>query len=336
MIVDLKRFVAQERLVWEELERTLSRLESESGKLSLAEVQRVHYLYERTSSGFLKIKTFAAEPNLVRSLDLLLSRAYTGLQDVRSKRDGWTFRRWLFVLFPQTFRKQFRYFLATLILTLTGAGFGALAVAVDPDAKGVIIAFPNLLQDPAKRVAEEEAKPNPALAHSKSNFSASLMTNNTRVSILALALGITWGIGTVMVIFYNGVMLGAIVFDYFRAGKSVFLMAWLLPHGVIEIPAILIAGQAGLLLAQALIGWNSSETLSGRFRTISGSLVTLIFGSALLLIWAGIIEAFLSQYHQPVIPYSLKIIFGVAELLLLTFFLTFSGRSGESETRKPV
>jgi uncharacterized membrane protein SpoIIM required for sporulation len=333
MIVDLKRFVAHERLVWEELEGALNRLESGPGKLSLAEVQRVHYLYERTSSGLLKIKTFAAEPNLVRSLDSLLSRAYTELQDVPSKRGGWRVGRWLFTQFPQTFRKYFRYFLVTLILTLLGAAFGSWAVAIDPDAKGVILAFPNLLQDPAKRVAEEEAKPNPALADSKSTFSASLMTNNTRVSIFALALGITWGIGTVIVLFYNGVMLGAILFDYVHAGKSVFLMGWLLPHGVIEIPAILIAGQAGLLLAQALIGWNSSETLSGRFRTISGALVTLVFGAALLLIWAGIIEAFLSQYHQPVIPYSLKIVFGAAELLLFTFYLTFAGRAKGKETR---
>ena len=49
--------------------------------------------------------------------------------------------------------------------------------------------------------------------------------------------------------------------------------------------------------------------------------VTLIFGVALMLIWAGIIEAFLSQYHEPVIPYSAKIAFGAVELVLLVLFL---------------
>jgi uncharacterized membrane protein SpoIIM required for sporulation len=330
MIVDLKRFIAKERLIWEELEAAIKRLQPGSTKLSLTEVQRFHYLYKRTSSGLLKIRTFAAEPSLVQSLESLLSRAYTEIQNVGSRKDQWKIGRWLFEVFPQTFRRHFRYFIVTLIITAVGAGLGAAAVAVDPDAKMVIMPFPNLLQDPAKRIAEEESnesKKNTMLSHYKSSFSASLMTNNIRVSILALALGITWGIGTIIVIFYNGLMLGAVIFDYIHAGKSLFLTGWLLPHGVIEIPAILIAGQAGLLLAQALIGWNSHETLGARFRKISGSLVSLIAGVALLLIWAGIIEAFLSQYHQPTIAYSSKIIFGLIELFLFTFYLAFAGRN---------
>jgi uncharacterized membrane protein SpoIIM required for sporulation len=125
----------------------------------------------------------------------------------------------------------------------------------------------------------------------------------------------------VILLFYNGVVLGAVIFDYFRAGQSVFLMGWLLPHGVIEIPAILIAGQAGLLLGQALIGWSSKENLSQRLRSVTGSLVTLISGAALLLIWAGLVEAFFSQYHEPVLPYQFKIVFGLMELLALLTFL---------------
>ncbi len=54
--------------------------------------------------------------------------------------------------------------------------------------------------------------------------------------------------------------------------------------------------------------------------------MTLIFGVAILLVWAGFIEAFLSQYHEPVIPYSVKIAFGCVELALLVFFLGWSGR----------
>ena len=52
-------------------------------------------------------------------------------------------------------------------------------------------------------------------------------------------------------LFYNGVILGAVAVDYVRAGETKFLLGWLMPHGVIEIPAILIAGQAGFMLALA-------------------------------------------------------------------------------------
>jgi hypothetical protein len=44
-----------------------------------------------------------------------------------------------------------------------------------------------------------------------------------------------------------------------------------------------------------------------------------------MLVWAGFVEAFLSQYHEPVVPYSVKIAFGCVELTLLTAFLAKSG-----------
>jgi hypothetical protein len=53
--------------------------------------------------------------------------------------------------------------------------------------------------------------------------------------------------------------------------------------------------------------------------------MTLIFGVGLMLVWAGFIESFLSQYHEPVIPYSAKIAFGAVELILLFLFLAKSG-----------
>jgi uncharacterized membrane protein SpoIIM required for sporulation len=239
-------------------------------------------------------------------------------------------RRWLFDTFPQTFRRHSRFFMAALLLTIFGALFGGAAVAFDPDAKAAIAPFPHLLRSPAERVKEEESSTNPVLASSKGRFSAALITNNTKVSILALALGITWGIGTLLLLFYNGVVLGAVIFDYVRAGQSVFLMGWLLPHGVVEIPAILIAGQAGLLLGQALIGWNSKESINQRLRSVTGSLVTLISGAALLLIWAGIVEAFFSQYHEPILPYQFKIVFGLVELIALLMFLVFAGTRAQS------
>jgi uncharacterized membrane protein SpoIIM required for sporulation len=327
MIVDLKKFIARERATWEELDEMLKRVENQTiTHLTIDEVQRLHYLYERTGAGLIKISTFAAEPNLVRSLESLLIRAYAEMQDVPSRTDAWSPRRWLFRTFPQTFRKHFRFFMAALALTILGGLFGGGAVAFDPDAKAAIAPFPHLLENPSQRVKEEESKPNQMLATAKGRFSAALMTNNTQVSILALALGVTWGIGTLILLFYNGVILGAVIFDYVRAGQSVFLMGWLLPHGVVEIPAILIAGQAGLLLGQALVGWNSKESVSQRLRSIAGSLVTLISGAALLLIWAGLVEAFLSQYHEPILPYQFKIAFGLIELVTLLTFLIFAGR----------
>ena len=63
-----------------------------------------------------------------------------------------------------------------------------------------------------------------------------------------------------------------------------------------------------------------------RLRRISADLVTLILGIGVMLFWAGIVEGFFSQYHEPVLPYEVKIGFGILELVLLVLFLTMSGR----------
>jgi hypothetical protein len=64
-----------------------------------------------------------------------------------------------------------------------------------------------------------------------------------------------------------------------------------------------------------------------RLRKISKDLITLIGGVALMLIWAGFVESFISQYHEPVLPYPFKIGFGVVELIVLILFLSISGRN---------
>src|SRR5437899_527033 len=129
---------------------------------------------------------------------------------------------------------------------------------------------------------------------------------------------------------YYSIMLGGVFVDYVRAGQTKCLLGWLRPHGVVEIPAILIAGQAGLMLAVPLIGWGKRVPLHARLREISQDLVTLIFGVGVLLVWAGFVEAFLSQYHEPVIPYMGKIAFGLVELVLLFLFLSRSGLKGRT------
>jgi uncharacterized membrane protein SpoIIM required for sporulation len=162
------------------------------------------------------------------------------------------------------------------------------------------------------------------------------MTHNTRVAILAFGLGMTWGLGTLVALFYNGVILGAVACDYAHSGQTGFLLGWLLPHGAVEIPAFLVAGQAGLVLAGALIGRGERQPLGSRLRSVSGDVATLMAGTALMLVWAGIVESFLSQYHEPVIPYAAKIAFGTVESIILWTFLFLAGsRSPAPEEAEP-
>ena len=338
MIIDLQRFIVDESPVWNELEKLLDRIEAEpTWRMPLAQLRLFHRLYERTAADLAKITTFSSEPETRRYLENLIARAYGEIHETRTQQRRIFPLRWFFQTLPQTFRRHIRAFYLSLAITLVGCTFGGLALAFDPDAKPVLMPFSHLLQDPRKRVAEEEKATVDRLAGEKSTFSAELMTHNTKISIFTLALGMTWGVGTIIMLFYNGVILGAVAIDYIHAGETKFLLGWLMPHGVVEIPAILIAGQAGLLLARALIGQGDRAPLRARLREISGDIVTLIFGVGLMLIWAGFIEAFLSQYHEPVIPYAAKIAFGFIELVLLFLFYAKSGagkKSGANQTGK--
>lgn len=333
MIIDLERFVVQERPHWQRLERMLARFED--GRVRpppLEELKEFHYLYERTSAGLARINTFSSERELREYLEHLVARAYTEIHSTRAKPHRFAPLAWFFQTLPQTFRRRARAFwLATAVL-LAGAVFGGVLVQIDPEAKEVLLPFSHLLGDPAERVAQEEAAgADDQMAGAKSTFAAELMQNNIRVSILAMALGMTFGVGTLIVLFYNGVILGVVVVDYVAAGQTVFLLGWLLPHGAVEIPAILVGAQAGLVLARALIGRDDRDTLRTRLAKVRNDLMTLMMAVALMLIWAGVIEAFFSQYHAPVLPYSVKIAFGTVELALLVFFFSRCGRDLEKD-----
>ena len=330
MIINLPGFIEAERPYWIELESLLNQLDADSGfQLNLAQTRRFYYLYQRVSSDLARIVTFSSEPEIRRFLESLTARAYSEMHETRDRSLRFSPWRWLVFDFPNVFRKHLAFFWLSFAAMTIGALFGAGILAVNPDLKKYLIPgqFSHLYQTPSKRVKHEETDRNDRLKDLHATFSTSLMAHNIQISMTVMGLGFSYGIGTLLMLFYNGIILGAIALDYSQAGESLFLLGWLLPHGVFEIPAIIIAGQAGLLLGRAVLGRGDRMTLSARFKAIRSDLSILIFGVAVMLIWAGLVESFFSQYHQPVIPYLLKILFGLIELGLLLWFLSSSGKN---------
>jgi uncharacterized membrane protein SpoIIM required for sporulation len=330
MIIDLQRFIDEEKKYWAELESVLDKLNRDPlRRMNLSEIKRFHYLYQRTSSDLARVMGFSAETEIRRYLESLVGHVYAEVHELREKSRRFSPLRWFFEIFPQTFRQHLRAFALSLAITTFGFAIGGMAITIDKEAKSVILPFSHLQIDPDRRVAYEEktGAVKDRLKGQKASFSAILMTNNIRVSLFTFAMGFTWGIGTLILLFYNGIILGAVSLDFIHAGQSTFLLGWLLPHGAIEIPSIILAGQAGFILAGALIGWGRRISLKKRLRTIAPELVTLLCGLAIMLIWAGIVEALFSQYHEPIIPYNAKIIFGLIELIALILFFGLSGKS---------
>lgn len=326
MILDLDTFIRRERPLWEELVRLLGRAEDDQGQPpTLEEARRLHYLYQRVAGDLVKLQTFAGDVPARDHLEQLVARAYAHIHGDLRTPARFVAGRWFFREIPGAFRTHWRAFAVSLVVTLLGALFGAGMVLARPELKQKLVPaqFAHVHQRPSDRVAFEQSEQYDPTG--KSTFAAMLMANNIRVAVLALALGVTFGLFTGVALFNNGMILGIVCLDYVMDGQGTFLAAWLLPHGTVEIPAILLAGQAGFVIAGALFGWGTSLGLRERFKRIRGSLLKLIGASALLLVWAGLIEAFLSQYHSPA-AYPFKIAVGVLHLVGLFAWLGWSGR----------
>jgi uncharacterized membrane protein SpoIIM required for sporulation len=340
VILDVERFVHNEEPYWKELEKAVATCEIDPRRrMSVEELERFHYLYQRAATSLARLASNSGDPEVRAWLESLIARAYGEIHR-RPAGTRFSFWRWLGAGFPQTLRRHAGAFWLSLAVTVAGSAFGAVAIAVSPEAKATLMPFEHLMEKPHERVAREEkeqsSKKGDRLANVKGTFSAELMTHNIRIAVLTLAMGMTWGVGVITLLFYNGVSLGAVACDYVLDGQTQFLMGWLMPHGVIEIPAILVGGQAGFVLAGALVGWRSRETRRRRLAAARADVASLAGGMALMLVWAGIVEAFVSQYHQPVLPYGLKIAFGTVELILLIAYFARAGRpkGGNSDARR--
>jgi uncharacterized membrane protein SpoIIM required for sporulation len=328
LIVDLERFLAQARPRWQKLEEALRPFEQDRFyRPSMEESLRLFDLYQQCAADLARLQE-TAQPEVATYLEALVARAYTQIHSVR-RRSCWHPFRWVTQTFPATFRRQWRTFVMATSLLLLGCMTGIALLQIDKDAKAVLMPFPHLMNDPAERVKQEEKDRGKQIAGHQIAFSAYLMTHNISVAFTSMAAGMSFGIGTMLMVFANGVDLGAVCADYVHSGQAKFLAGWLLPHGIVEIPALLVASQAGLLLAGALIGSRSRVPQRERLRLVSKDVFTLSIGAALMLVWAGLIESFVSQYHEPVLPYDAKIAFGFVELGLLVWFFARAGRKRE-------
>ena len=128
MIINLRKFIIDERPFWTELESYLNKLETEPEyRLDLRNVERFHYLYQRASSDLSKLMTFSAEPNTRLFLESLVGRAYGVIHETRGKPHRLTPLRWFFQTFPRTFRRHLKAFWISLTAMMVGIGVTNLA-----------------------------------------------------------------------------------------------------------------------------------------------------------------------------------------------------------------
>ena len=159
MILDLDKFIAKERFFWDELTGLLHIQENQPDRRqSLDEAKRFYYLYQRTSSDLVKLKTFAGEAETTRFLERLVARAYSRLHEDGGERVPFRPWQWISRTFPPTFRRHWIAFALSAGTFWIGAGFGMAALMLNYDSKADFIPpqFSHLNEKPSKRVEREE------------------------------------------------------------------------------------------------------------------------------------------------------------------------------------
>jgi uncharacterized membrane protein SpoIIM required for sporulation len=325
--VDLDGFLRQGEPQWRRLEAAIER----RGALppppaSPAEIRELVALYRRATADLLWARRHAPNLELLDYLNALVGRGYATIYapagDERrqaGRKISAFYRRG----FPAALARHRRAIGLAAFLFLLGAAGGFAVARFDPPARFALIPADHQFQTPSERVRQDESSSprRSPTADTAAAFSAFLFTHNIQVSFLAFSLGLTFGVGTGLALFVNGAMLGALAADYGASGEALFFWAWILPHGVLEILSICIAGGAGFLLARATLAPGPEGTLAALRRAGEESL-PLLAGAASLLVVAGTIEGSISQIHGVLLPAEVKLCFaGVVALLLLAYAL---------------
>jgi uncharacterized membrane protein SpoIIM required for sporulation len=325
---DVHRFVEERTPLWTRLEHLLRRIEQEGLRsLQLTGARELSKLYRAVSSDLIRARTEQVNANVVDYLNDIVARAYAIIHSTPASTERRTLEFFLHG-FPRLFRAEWRAIALSGALLAAGAAVGAVFVAADPQSLGALIPEMHQQHTPGERVGREEQDGGGASADQAAAFSGWLFTHNIQVSFVVFALGLTFGVGTAALLFYNGVPLGALAMQYHGEGLGTFFWAWILPHGIPELTEIAIAGGAGLILARGL--WlpgrrTRREALIAEARTAAA----LVLGGMPILVLAGVIEGTISQMHQPVLPYWAKLAFAAVVGAGVYYYLLAAGRGRE-------
>lgn len=306
---------------WIQLERLLDQSQKHGLKsLTHAELQQLSLLYRQAAADLSALREDTTAQHYARSLNLLLARAHNTIYSGQ-KSSPFSILHFYRYTYPQIFRQQLPLVTTAFLLFMVGSLCGMILSLTKP-------AFMTQFLGPAMMDSIQRHEMwTKSIVSIKPAASSAIMTNNMTVAFFAFALGIvpclgalTWLIkgpmlpDTLTLLFTNGMMLGVVGTACWIHGMSLQLWSFVAPHGVLELPAIFIAGGAGLKIAKGLLFPGTFSRRDSLART-GGEAVRLVVGTIPILIIAGTIEGFVSP---SALPYGVK--FVLAALIALFFF----------------
>lgn len=314
------QWLAKRRPHWDRLSTLLGQTDQSGLKqLSRAELEELALLYRQVAADLSVLRQDGTARTYAEHVNSLLARAHHIIYS-RRKTSLLTLFKFLRDEYPGILQRQWRFVLASVLITVGWAALGATVTHTRPE-------FMRHALPPAMIATMERHQMwTDSIVSVAPQESSHIMTNNLTVTFLTFAGGMLFGVGTMFLLYTNGMMLGVVGEACRQYGMSVGLWSFVAPHGSLELPAILIAGGAGLRLGYAMLfpgalRWKDSVAQGGMEAS------RLLSGTIPMLVIAGILEGFFSPSAAPV---WLKFTVGG---LLFTLLVTWLGRPAPAVQR---
>jgi uncharacterized membrane protein SpoIIM required for sporulation len=328
MIPKSSQFRRERETAWRELEALLAEIDARGIRsLSADELNRLPSLYRSAVSSLSVAQAISLDKALLDYLTGLAGRAYIAVYG--TKRDAWAtvadfFRRDL----PRLVRRHLTLLAAALACLAAGIATGYCLTRADPEAYySFVPAELAAGRTPAASTAELRRDLYMAGGGSMLGaFATFLFTHNAKIGIVCFALGAAAGAPVPLLLFYNGLGLGAMAALYRSRGMGMEFWAWVLPHGVTELTAIALCGAAGMVLGGCLLFPGRHTRLQNLARR-GRQAALLAAGAVAMFFVAGLIEGIFRQLVQaPALRWSVAL----ATVVLWTWYFLLAGRGREA------
>lgn len=285
-ILNLRQFIIAHRKDWQLLEEMVITMNKRKKHVTGEEINQFHRVYLKVTQSLSYSQTYFPNEEVTGYLNELVAKAHNLLY--RDKVSSMSQMRHFFSQkFIRLLTEQRTFVLVAFALFMVGALGGFVAILDNP------LHLQTLLPDDmAQGVDPDQLGAQDGMAGS-SVMSVEILTNNIQVAFLAFAGGVTFGLLTIYVLIQNGIMVGALAALFWHHEMTYDFWAYIVPHGVIELTAIFIAGGAGLLMGYKLVN-PGLYSRAYQLKTQAKRSVQLLLGTIPLFIIAGIIEGYIT------------------------------------------
>ena len=314
--MDVDRFLAANSPAWARLGELTRRAGRGVGRLSASEIDELVVLYQRVSSHLSYARTYYRDPALNARLTGLVAAAGAVVYGTRPKSLR-AFGRFFTTTFPAAVWHARRFVVVSAVLTFVPAAVLGVWLARDPQALEAV-ATPEERRQYVEEDFEDYYSEQPS-----AQFASQVFTNNVRVAILAFAAGVVVCVVTAYVLVTNGAALGAAAGLFAAAGRTPKFWGAILPHGLLELSAVVVAGAAGLALGWAVVD-PGDRTRAEALTEEGRRSVVVVLGLILAFAVAGLIEGFVTG---SALPPAAKVAVGVLAEAAFVGWVVVQGRA---------